>query len=78
MARVDAIYQDGVFKPVSKVDFAENQRVSLTINVIATPEDWKTWGERADKHRQEILDRRGGVPLPDCTPEIAEDRMRDI
>jgi predicted DNA-binding antitoxin AbrB/MazE fold protein len=78
MTSIDAIYQDGVFKPLGKVEFAENERVHLTINKIATPEDWKTWGERVDKHLQEMLDRRGGVPLPDCTPDIAEDWMRDI
>ncbi len=78
MTSIDAIYQDGVFKPLGKVDFAENERVHLTINRIATPENWQTWLERVRKHRQEVLDRRGGLPLPDSTPDIAEDRMRDI
>jgi predicted DNA-binding antitoxin AbrB/MazE fold protein len=78
MTQVDAIYQNGVFKPLGTVELTENQRVHLTIIPVATPEDWQTWLERAQKHRQEILDRRGGVPLPDSTPDIAEDRMRDI
>lgn len=77
MTSIDAIYQDGVFKPLGKVELRENERVRLSIEPTYQAE-MLAWLERVRKHRQELLDRRGGVPLPDSTPDIAEDRMRDI
>ena len=78
MSDVDAIYQNGVFKPLEQVDLQENARVRLRIEPSSYQAEMLAWLERVRKHRQEFLDRHGGVPLPDSTPDIAEDRMRDI
>lgn len=34
MTHVDAIYQDGVFRPLEPVAFCENQRVALSVEPI--------------------------------------------
>ena len=77
MSQVEAIYQGGVFKPEGEVNLRENQRVRLNIEPIA-PADVTAWLESARKLRQQILARRGGEPFPDSTPDVAEDRLRDI
>jgi predicted DNA-binding antitoxin AbrB/MazE fold protein len=77
MTHIDAIYQDGVFKPLQKVDLMENERVRLKIEPSSYKEEMLAWLERIRKHHQEFLERHG-CPLPDSTPDIAEDRMRGI
>ena len=76
MTQIEAVYQGGVFKPDGDVDLRENQRVRLTVQPIE-PADARAWLQRVQQLRQEILQRRGG-PLPDSTPLIAEDRLRDV
>jgi predicted DNA-binding antitoxin AbrB/MazE fold protein len=78
MEYIEAIYQGGVFKPEGAVHLRENQRVRLRIEAIEEKVDWHTWLEGTQRLRAAILERRGGIPLPDSTPDIAEDRMRDI
>ena len=34
MTQVDALYQDGVFKPLQDVDLPENQRVRLNVQPV--------------------------------------------
>ncbi len=77
MSQVEAIYQNGVFKPLDRVELTENQRVRLDVQPI-DEQDVLAWLERTQRHRDAILKRRGGVPLPDSTPDIAEDRLRDV
>ena len=77
MEPIEAIYQGGVFKPEGEVHLAENQRVRLSIEPVG-PQEWSEWLEDVQKAQQAILDRRGGIPLPDSTADIAEDRMRDV
>ena len=76
MSQIEATYQGGVVHPEGDVNLKENQRVRLYIQPIE-PGDALAWLERVQRHRQEVLDRRGGQPYPDSTPDIAEDRMRD-
>jgi predicted DNA-binding antitoxin AbrB/MazE fold protein len=77
MEYIEAIYQGGVFKPEGTVHLRENQRVRLSIETVGS-RDWSVWLEDVQKAQQAILDRRGGIPLPDSTGDIAEDRMRDV
>ena len=70
---VDAVYQDGVFRPLEPVTFQENQRVSLQIESSET-EDAIAWIERVSKFREEFAAKHG--LLPDSTLDIAEDRRR--
>ena len=36
MTQVEAIYQNGVFRPLQKVGLPENQRVRLSVEPVAT------------------------------------------
>lgn len=73
MTRVDAIYQDGVFRPLEPVAFCENQRVALSVEAIPK-EDALAWAKRVSCVREEVAARCG--ILPDSTVDIARDRMR--
>jgi predicted DNA-binding antitoxin AbrB/MazE fold protein len=75
MSQIEAIFRHGVFEPLAPVDLKEEQRVRLSIEP-AEKEAVEAWLERVRARHEEILRRRGGEPLPDSTPEIAEDRMR--
>jgi predicted DNA-binding antitoxin AbrB/MazE fold protein len=37
--RIDAIFEDGVFRPEAPVDFADGERVSLNIESKSAPSD---------------------------------------
>ncbi|MCI0461886.1 MAG: antitoxin family protein [Gemmataceae bacterium] len=73
MTQVEAIYQNGVFKPLQEVGLPENQRVRLSIEP-AEARDVQAWLERVQQHRQRIIAERGY--FPDSTLDIAEDRKR--
>jgi predicted DNA-binding antitoxin AbrB/MazE fold protein len=73
MTHVDAIYQNGVFRLLGPVDFKENQRVILTIELIQN-EDALAWIKQASQFREEMAARHG--ILPDSAIDIAEDRRR--
>jgi predicted DNA-binding antitoxin AbrB/MazE fold protein len=75
MSRIEAIYQGGVFKPFGAVQLAENQRVTLTVQPVER-EDVRTWLTRVQDLHSEFIANHGY--LPDSTPDIAEDRMRDV
>jgi len=75
MSRIEAIYQGGVFKPLGAVQLAENQRVSLTVQPVER-EDVRAWLTRVQQFHREFIAQHGY--LPDSTPDIAEDRMRDV
>lgn len=77
MTQVDAVFQGGVFKPLGEVKLAENQRVTLNIEPVR-PADVEAWLTGLEQVQRAILERRGGQPLPDSTPDIAEDRLRDV
>jgi predicted DNA-binding antitoxin AbrB/MazE fold protein len=75
MSQIEAIYRNGVFEPLGPVDLKEEQRVRLNIEPT-DKEAWEAWLERVHELHEQILRRRGGEPLPDSTPGIAEDRLR--
>ena len=73
MTHVDAIYQNGVFKPLQDVGLPENQRVRLSVQPVEAS-DARTWLARVEERHQRIIAERGY--FPDSTPDIAEDRRR--
>lgn len=75
MSQIEAIYQNGVFKPLGEVNVRENERVRLSIEPVARP-DLLEWLQTVQQHQKEFVAKHGY--LPDSTPDIAEDRMRDI
>jgi|tagenome__1003787_1003787.scaffolds.fasta_scaffold8695516_1 predicted DNA-binding antitoxin AbrB/MazE fold protein len=72
---VEAVYQGGVFKPVGPVDLPENQRVQLDVRPM-TADAIRAWLEEARKLQEELRAKYG--TFPDSTPQIAEDRRRDV
>jgi predicted DNA-binding antitoxin AbrB/MazE fold protein len=73
MTQVDAIYQNGVFKPLQDVDLLENQRVRLSVQPDEIG-DVRVWLAEVQELRQRIIAERGH--FPDSTLDIAEDRRR--
>jgi predicted DNA-binding antitoxin AbrB/MazE fold protein len=73
MTQVDAIYQNGVFKPLQAIGLRENQRVRLSVQPVDTS-DVRAWLAEVQELRQRIIAQRGY--FPDSTPDIAEDRRR--
>ena len=71
MTQVDAIYQNGVFKPLQDVGLPDNQRVRLSVQPVETS-DVRAW--LVQELQQRIIAERGY--FPDSTPDIAEDRRR--
>ncbi len=78
MTTVEAVYQGGVFKPVGPVDLPENQQVRLTVESVepVNRENAAEWLAALKRRHEEWLATR--PPLPDSTPDIAEDRRRDV
>jgi predicted DNA-binding antitoxin AbrB/MazE fold protein len=74
MTQIDAIYQGGVFKPLGEVKLPENQRVRLNVQPIDA-EYILAWLAEVKERQRQMFERHGF--LPDSTPDIAEDRMRD-
>jgi predicted DNA-binding antitoxin AbrB/MazE fold protein len=72
---VEAVYQDGVFKPVQPVELPENQRVQLEVRPVPAAEV-QAWLDQLRQTRERLQAKYGG--FPDSTPDIAEDRMRDV
>ena len=73
MTQVDAIYQNGVFKPLQDVGLLDNQRVRLSIQPLEAA-DVRAWLAEVQEMRQRIIAERG--TFPDSAPDIAEDRRR--
>ena len=73
MTQVDAIYQNGVFKPLQEVGLPENQRVRLSVQPVEVG-DVRVWFARVQERRHRIVAERGC--FPDSTLDIAEDRRR--
>ena len=73
MTRVDAIYQDGVFRPLEPVCFVENQRVALSVEPVRR-KDALAWIEDVSRFREQVAARCG--VLPDSALDIAADRAR--
>ena len=71
MTQVDAIYQNGVFKPLQELGLPENQRVRLSIQPVEVG-DVRAWLAEVQEMQQRIIAQRGY--FPDSTADIAEDR----
>jgi predicted DNA-binding antitoxin AbrB/MazE fold protein len=76
MTQIDAIYQNGVFKPLQDVGLTENQRVRLSVEPaeVGDVPAWRAWLARVEERHQRIIAERGY--FPDSTLDIAEDRRR--
>ena len=70
---VDAIYENGVFRPLEPVAMKENQRVALHVESVPQ-EDARTWINRVGESRRAMAAKHG--IFPDSTLDIAEDRAR--
>jgi predicted DNA-binding antitoxin AbrB/MazE fold protein len=75
MNQIEAIYQDGVFKPLGPVELKENERVRLSVEPVARP-DVLEWLADVQKFQAELIAKYG--VFPDTTADIAEDRLRDV
>jgi len=73
MTQVDAIYQDGVFKPLQTVELPENRRVRLSIQPLE-PNNVRAWLDEVRQFQQRLIAERGY--FPDSALDIAEDRQR--
>ena len=73
MGHIEAIYQRGVFRPLSQVELAENQRVRLHVEPLPMA-SMQGWLEEARKLQKQFTDR--GVVLPGSETDIAADRVR--
>lgn len=73
MTQVDAIYQQGVFKPLQAVELPENRRVRLSIQPVEA-NDVRAWLDEVRQFQQRLIAGRGC--LPDSALDIAEDRQR--
>lgn len=72
--QIEAVYQGGVFKPLSEVSFQENQRVRLSIQPVDT-NDIAAWLAEVQRLQQQIIGKRGY--FPDSTADIRSDRCRE-
>jgi predicted DNA-binding antitoxin AbrB/MazE fold protein len=73
MYRADAIYENGVFRPLVPIALQENQRVSLEIEPVEI-QDVAAWLEETDRLRNRLAAEHG--VFPDSTLDIAADRAR--
>jgi predicted DNA-binding antitoxin AbrB/MazE fold protein len=73
MSQVEAIYQNGVFKPLKDLGLPENQRVRLSVQLLQGG-DVQDWLARVQERHQQFIAERGH--LPDSAIDIAEDRRR--
>jgi predicted DNA-binding antitoxin AbrB/MazE fold protein len=73
MTQVDAIYQNGVFKPLQDVGLPDNQRVRLSVQPVEA-NDVRAWLAEVQEMQQRIVAQRGY--FPDSAASIAEDRAR--
>ncbi len=77
MTTVEAVYEDGIFKPVGTVELADKQPVRLTIEVLdKSQRPFDPWIEKASEFREQMRAKYG--TFPDSTIDIAADRMRDV
>jgi predicted DNA-binding antitoxin AbrB/MazE fold protein len=73
MTQVEAVYQNGVFRPLHAIELPENQRVRLSIEAVPTA-DVRTWLADVQTMRGRLSALYG--TFPDSATDIAEDRRR--
>jgi predicted DNA-binding antitoxin AbrB/MazE fold protein len=75
MTVIEAIYENGVFRPIEPVGLEEKQRVSLCVEPLRQDQiEALAWIEKVSRFREQMAAEHG--LLPDSTIDIAEDRMR--
>lgn len=73
MTSIDAVFTNGVFKPLGEVSIPENQRVRLTIETVGSG-DVSAWLNSVSDFQKQVIASHG--VLPDSAPDIAADRRR--
>lgn len=73
MSELEAVFQQGVFKPLTHVSLPENQRVRLSVHPIEAA-DVNDWLNGIQRVQRRIAEERGC--FPDSTADIAADRAR--
>lgn len=73
MSQVEAVFRNGVFQPIGRVDLKENQRVRLSFQAVDAGTAGAWLSNLARLHRP-VLERVG--PLSDSAADIAADRRR--
>jgi predicted DNA-binding antitoxin AbrB/MazE fold protein len=74
---VEAIYENGLLRPLAALPLKEHQRVTVTVkDQESDKEEMLAWLKRTAALRQSIREKFG--TLPDSTLSIREDRDRDI
>ena len=73
--QLEAIVEDGVLRPLTRLPFADQQHVWILVEPLET-RDVADWLENVARHQVSVLTRVG--TLPDSTVDIAEDRSRDL
>jgi predicted DNA-binding antitoxin AbrB/MazE fold protein len=71
---VEAIFENGVFKPVRPVALQDKQRVQIDVRPVERF-DLSAWLARTQARQQAIVARAG--VLANSTADIAADRRRD-
>ena len=71
----EAIFEDGVLRPLERLPFADRQHVWIRVEPLET-RDVADWLRNVSRHQVSVLARVG--TLPDSTLSIAEDRCRDL
>ncbi|HWB53201.1 MAG TPA: antitoxin family protein [Tepidisphaeraceae bacterium] len=73
MSHIEAIYRQGVFKPLEPVYLQEDQHVRLSVEPTEL-ESSRDWLHRVRLLQDSVARRHGH--LPDSAPEISQDRLR--
>lgn len=77
MTQVEAIYENGVLRPLSPLGLDEHEHVTVVIQPAKSGRRSKlAWLDELREHRRKLQDKYG--VFPDSTQSIAEDRQRDI
>jgi predicted DNA-binding antitoxin AbrB/MazE fold protein len=73
MSGIEAIYQDGVFKPLGQIVMRDHQRVRLEVRLVEDS-NVAAWLDEVQNYQKLILSNRR--PFPDSSSDIAADRGR--
>jgi len=74
---VEAIYENGLLRPLTALPLKEHQRVTVTVAERQfDKEAMLAWLKQAAASREKMREKHGF--LPDSTLSIREDRDRDI
>ena len=78
MSRIEAVFRKGVFEPLQPVELKEEERVLLDISPLNEQFSPAEFLALVTDLQERILKDRNGELLPDSTPDIAADRLRDV